>query len=86
MTDPMGTMVMVKDKLETRVFLPAPVYQKIPITLFVIGTVILAGAFYFRNFHSWSVLYFSCGMVSCMYGTGLYMYRKGMRTPSNESE
>ncbi len=86
MIDPMDTMVMMKEKLETNVFLPEPLYNKMPMTLFIMGAIILASAFYFREFYSWAILYFACGMASCMYGAGLFMYRKGVQKPSKNSE
>ena len=73
-------------KLETKVFLPEPFYKKLPMTLIIMGAIILASAFLFREFYFWGNLYFACGMVSCLYGVGLYRYRKGVQKPSMKSE
>ncbi len=86
MIDPMDTMVMMKGKLETEVSLPEPLYKNLPMMLFIIGAIILACAFYLGQNYSWAILYFAGGMVSCMYGFGLFMYRKGVRKPSTNSE
>ena len=86
MTDPMATIVMMKEKLETEVPLPEPLDKKMPMMLFIMGAFLLANAFYFRGFNFWPILYFACGMVSCLYGVGLYRYRKGVQKPSMKSE
>jgi len=87
MTDPMATMVVMKEKLETKVFLPEPVYRKIPMVLFIMGAMLLAFAvyFYFGEFYSWASLYFGSGLVSCMFGVGLFMHRKRARRSSQNS-
>ena len=81
MTDPMATMVVMKEKLETKVFLPKPIYEKLPMTLIVIGVILLGCSFYFffSPFLSWALLYFASGMVSCMFGVGLLIRRKRAR-------
>lgn len=88
MTDPMSTMVIMKEKLERKVFLPEPLYKNMPMMLFVIGVILLACAFYFflSPFFSWAILYFASGMVSCMFGVGLFVHRKTVRKSLQDSD
>lgn len=79
---------MMKEKLETKVFLPEPFYENMPMILFIIGAILLACAFYFFSspFYWWAILYFASGMVSCMFGVGLFVYRKCARKPLKNSD
>ncbi|MFW2406019.1 MAG: hypothetical protein ACN4GT_14705, partial [Gammaproteobacteria bacterium] len=79
----MSTMVVMREKLETKVFLPEPVYKNMPMILFVIGVILLACAIYFFSspFFLWAILYFASGMISCMFGVGLFVYRRSVRKP-----
>ena len=85
MINPMDTIVVMKEKLETEVPLPEPLYQNWPMMLLIIGAIFLTCAFYlnyFLQYYWWALLAFGGGTVSCMYGAGLFMYRKGVRKPS----
>ncbi|MGI9344254.1 MAG: hypothetical protein ACR2QV_15585 [Gammaproteobacteria bacterium] len=81
MTDPMSTMIVMKEKLERKVFLPKPLYEMMPMMLLIIGAILIACAFYFYSspFFSWAILYFASGMVSCMFGVSLFVHRKTTR-------
>lgn len=88
MTDPMSTMVVMKETLEKKVFLPEPLYQNMPAILLIVGAILLACGFYFLRspFFSWAILYFATGMASCMFGVGLFVHRKSTRKSLKNSD
>ena len=60
-------------------WLPTPIYERLPQFWFVLGFLFVAGGAYLGFDHDWSVWYMGIGLVCLFFGVSVYLLRSRSR-------
>ena len=56
-------------------WLPAPIYNRLPQFWLVAGVLFMVSAIYFGFGYRWSIYYFGVGVVACVWSVGILVAR-----------
>jgi len=60
-------------------WLPAPLYESLPYTYFLIGILFISGTLYIGVAAPGATLYLACGLISTIYGAVVFVLRQTFR-------
>ena len=60
-------------------WLPAPLYESLPYTYFLIGILFISGTLYVGVTAPGATLYLACGLISTIYGAVVFVLRQSFR-------
>lgn len=67
-------------------WLPTPVYERIPQFFFLLGLLFIANGLYLGFDFAISFAYFAVGVLSSAYGCGVFLVRKASRSKAIDAE
>lgn len=67
-------------------WLPTPVYERIPQFFFLLGLLFIANGLYLGFDFAISFAYFGVGALSGAYGIGVFLVRKASRSTSTDAD